>query len=143
MSELFDKLNLKDQRHILVLDAPPSFERELRELKGVRVTRELRALPGISFAIAFVTRRRRLEQLARQLAARMQGDGVLWFAYPKASSQALSCDFNRDSGWEALRAAGFDSVRQVAIDADWSGLRFRRIEFINRRAAAKSGRAAR
>jgi hypothetical protein len=26
--------------------------------------------------------------------------------------------------------AGFDSVRQIAIDEDWSALRFRRVEYI-------------
>ena len=29
-----------------------------------------------------------------------------------------------------LRSAGFDAVRAVAIDEDWSALRFRRMEFI-------------
>jgi len=33
-----------------------------------------------------------------------------------------------------LLESGFDCVRQVAIDDDWSALRFRRIEFINHRA---------
>jgi hypothetical protein len=32
----------------------------------------------------------------------------------------------------ALRESGFDSVRQIAIDEDWSALRFRRNEFIER-----------
>jgi hypothetical protein len=27
---------------------------------------------------------------------------------------------------------GFDTVRQVAIDDDWSALRFRRVEYIKR-----------
>jgi hypothetical protein len=48
----------------------------------------------------------------------------------KGTSKKYSCDFNRDDGWEVLRQAGFDSVRQVAIDDDWSALRFRRFEFI-------------
>jgi hypothetical protein len=29
-----------------------------------------------------------------------------------------------------LKAAGFDTVRAIAIDEDWSALRFRRTEFI-------------
>src|SRR6266481_751103 len=41
---------------------------------------------------------------------------VLGVAYPKGTSKKYSCDFNRDDGWEVLRQAGFDSVRQVAID---------------------------
>ena len=40
------------------------------------------------------------------------------------------CDFNRDTGWSVLKSAGFDTVRAVAIDEDWSALRFRRAEFI-------------
>jgi len=32
-----------------------------------------------------------------------------------------------------IRDAGFDSVRAVAIDDDWSALRFRRVEFVKSR----------
>ena len=40
------------------------------------------------------------------------------------------CEFDRDSGWEVLGQAGFEPVRMIAIDADWSALRFRRVEYI-------------
>jgi len=40
------------------------------------------------------------------------------------------CDFNRDTGWVALGEIGFEGVRQIAIDEDWTALRFRRVEFI-------------
>jgi hypothetical protein len=29
-----------------------------------------------------------------------------------------------------MRSLGFDALRQIAIDEDWSALRFRRVEFI-------------
>jgi hypothetical protein len=45
----------------------------------------------------------------------------------------LKCDFNRDTGWAALQEAGFDTVRAIAIDEDWTALRFRRKEFIKTR----------
>jgi hypothetical protein len=32
-----------------------------------------------------------------------------------------------------LNAAGFDCVRSIAIDEDWTGLRFRRAEYIKAR----------
>lgn len=60
----------------------------------------------------------------------MNGDAILWFAYPKGTSKKYKCEFNRDNGWDVIRAAGFDTVRAVAIDEDWSALRFRRKEFI-------------
>jgi hypothetical protein len=132
MPTIFRKLNLKDQEEILVLDSPDTFERELEGLRGVHVVRDPGRVKGVAFALAFVTRRDELQRLSTALAAKAVGDAVLWFAYPKGTSKKYTCDFNRDDGWDALREAGFDSVRQVAIDEDWSALRFRRTEFIKR-----------
>ena len=42
--------------------------------------------------------------------------------------QLCTVRFLGTNGWEVLRQAEFDSVRQVAIDDDWSALRFRRVE---------------
>jgi hypothetical protein len=132
MATIFDKMNLKGQQEILVLNAPDSFEKEIKALAGVRVRRRVEEVKSLSFALAFVTERAELARLSRTLAAKAVGDALLWFAYPKGTSKKYSCDFNRDDGWDALRQAGFDSVRQVAVDQDWSALRFRRIEYIQR-----------
>ena len=59
-----------------------------------------------------------------------EGDAILWICYPKKSSKKYKCDFNRDSGWTVLGAAGYEPVRMVAIDEDWSALRFRKAENI-------------
>ncbi|HUX44971.1 MAG TPA: hypothetical protein VMV57_09490 [Terracidiphilus sp.] len=130
MPNVFEKLNLKDQQHLIVLNAPPSFEPELARLKGRTLHRALAAAPQLDFFLAFVTLKAEVERLAPQLAKRAPGGPVLWFAYPKGTSKKYTCDFNRDTGWDALRALGFDTVRAVAIDEDWSALRFRRTEFI-------------
>jgi hypothetical protein len=134
MPSVFDKLNLKDEREIVVLDAPPSFEAQLGTLRKVEVVRTLAAIERVTFALAFATRKAQVERLSKSLASKAQGDAILWFAYPKGTSKQFKCDFNRDNGWDVLRDAGWDTVRAVAIDADWSALRFRRMEFINRRA---------
>lgn len=124
------KLNLKGHRRIVVLDAPASFEPEIAALEGVEVARK--AGKGIAFALAFATTRAALDAHAAALAAGAEGDAVLWFAYPKKSSKRYACEFDRDRGWEVIRAAGWDSVRMVALDEDWSALRFRRVTHIKR-----------
>jgi hypothetical protein len=131
---VFTKLNLKNEKEILVLDAPDSFLTELKALQGVKVVRSLGDTRQFSFALAFVTERAVVDRVSKALAAKAVGDAILWFAYPKGTSKRLKCDFNRDNGWDAIRGAGWDTVRQVAIDEDWSALRFRRQEFINHRA---------
>ena len=130
MASVFEKLNLKDQQEILVVNAPSSFEPELSRLAGVKVHRSAAAAREISFCLAFVTKQREVDALARVVAAKAKGDAIVWFAYPKGTSKKYKCEFNRDSGWASLGAAGFEGVRLVAIDEDWSALRFRRAEFI-------------
>lgn len=135
MPSVFDKLNLKLQREIVVVNAPPSFESELAALKDVAVLRDAKKVKTVNFAIAFATKQAEVDELSKVLAAKAEGDALLWFAYPKGTSKRYKCEFNRDAGWDVLRSAGFDSVRMVAIDEDWSALRFRRVEYI--KSAAK------
>jgi hypothetical protein len=129
MSPVFAKLNLKAQREILVINAPASFEAELAALKGVAVRRDAAVIKTIEFALVFVSRQSDLDSLSTMLAAKAVGDAFLWFAYPKGTSKQYRCEFNRDSGWAVICAAGFKKVRLVAIDVDWSALRFRRLQY--------------
>jgi hypothetical protein len=133
MATLFDKLQLKSHDDILVLNSPASFENELSRLPVTHIHRSLGALREISFSLAFVTKQDEVDMLAPKIAALAKGDVAVWFAYPKGASKKYKCDFNRDTGWAALHAAGFDTVRSIAIDEDWTGLRFRRKEYIKSR----------
>jgi hypothetical protein len=133
MATLYEKLNLKDHREILVLHAPESFQPELARMPVLTLHRHLESVQQIGFSLAFVTRQTEVDALAPQIASRAQGDATVWFAYPKGTSKKYKCDFNRDTGWDALKAAGFDTVRAIAIDEDWTALRFRRKEYIKSR----------
>ncbi len=126
---LFAKLNLKDHAAAVVLNAPPEFEPELAALAG-SVSVHRKPLPATTFALAFVKTHSELTAAARAILPKVAGDAVLWFCYPKGSSKRHKSEMNRDSAWAPLGEAGFEGVRQVAIDADWSALRFRHVQFI-------------
>jgi hypothetical protein len=130
MTSVFDKLNLKGQREILVLAAPASFEPELRALAGVSILRDPRKARSVEFAVAFVTKRAEVDAAVQLIVPKTDGDVVLWFAYPKGTSKRIGGEINRDTGWESLKSAGFETVRLVAIDQDWSALRFRRAAYV-------------
>lgn len=135
VTPLFGKLNLKDEAVVLVLDSPPEFEPEVRRLEavgGVEIVRELPDGAPLAFALLFARSVAEVDDLARRIGPLLTDDAKLWFAYPKRSSRRYSADISRDAGWEALAGAGFEPVRQVSIDADWSALRFRRVERIAR-----------
>ena len=126
----FAKLNLKDQTEILIIDAPKSFEAELGQLDGVRVRRKLTPGMSVSFVLVFVTSQAGIDAIARPLAKAAAGDAVVWFAYPKGTSKNYTSTIDRDHGWDALGGAGFESVRMIAIDEDWTAKRLRKAEYI-------------
>jgi hypothetical protein len=133
MATIWEKLQLTDHEEILLRRAPPSFEVELSSLPVRHIHRALEGLSEIRFALALVTRQAEVDALAPNIAARAKVDAILWFTYPKGNSKKFKCDFIRDTGWVTIHAAGFDTVRSIAIDEDRTGLRFRRKEYIKSR----------
>ena len=130
MSAVFKKLNLQEQTEIAIVNAPASFEPEIAALRGVAVRRSLAGGGQVAFSLAFVTKQPEVDALAKAIARQTAGDAVVWLAYPKQSSKNYKSEIDRDHGWAPLGAAGFEPVRMVAIDDDWSALRFRRAGFI-------------
>jgi len=147
ITPLFKKLNLKEQTSVLVLNAPDSFEPELEALDDIPLEDNIYDVDDVPFALVFVLSQEEVDTAARAIAPKAPGDAILWFAYPKVTSKRYQCDFNRDTGWAVLGELGFEGVRQVAIDADWSALRFRRVKFIkslerdSSRAMSEEGKA--
>jgi hypothetical protein len=131
MTALFKKLNFKNQKSILIIDGPTSFEKELELMKNeTTIFKNSQALEEVDFVIGFVQTQNQVDDFITQLKSKLIGDPVVWLAYPKMTSKKLKCEFNRDSGWTKLGEFNFEPVRQVAIDDDWSALRFRKVSFI-------------
>jgi len=113
------------------LNAPASFQSEIDDMIKVAVVKtDLAKAKEIPFVLAFVTKLKEVKSLASKLKQLYKEDEVIWLAYPKLSSKKYTCEFNRDTGWQALGDIGFEGVRMVAIDEDWSALRFRKAENI-------------
>ena len=139
MTPLFKKLNFKAHPHVLALGYPDSFQKELDDMKPyTAINTALEELSEIEFAITFVTQKAVVDQQISALAPRLKGDAVVWFVYPKGTSKKYQCDFNRDTGWTAMGPLGLEPVRMVAIDADWSALRFRKVAYIKKITRSKS-----
>ena len=132
MTPLFKKLNLGKHETILVLKVPESFEEELEQLDGISILRKPTKKSSELFAIGFAITKLELDDVSAKIVNATTGDAIIWIAYPKGTSKKYQCEFNRDTGWSVLTDAGFETVRQVAIDEDWSALRFRRSEYVKR-----------
>ena len=130
MDAVFKKMNFKDQKNITVINAPESFHANMEAMKPwTNIKTNLRA-KRIEFVITFVTEQKEIDQLVPKIIHKLEEDAVVWFCYPKKRSKKYTCNFNRDTGWETLGALGYEGVRIVAIDEDWSAVRFRKATHI-------------
>jgi hypothetical protein len=133
MDAVFKKMNFKDQKRVVVVNAPANFEQNMDNMAGLTTFfRNLDTVAAADFALAFCTKQAEVDAFATAAADKLEGDSLLWIAYPKGTSKRYKCDFNRDTGWAILGELGYEPVRQVAIDEDWSALRFRRVSFIKK-----------
>ncbi len=133
MDTVFKKMNFKDSASVVVINAPVSFELNMEMMKDLTIFyNDLSLVKSTDFIIAFCTKQDEVDAVSVVAAKKLVGDGLLWFVYPKGTSKKFTCDFNRDTGWEILGQLGFEPVRAVAIDNDWSALRFRRVEYIKK-----------
>ncbi len=134
MDPVFKKMQLKEQQEVLALQAPASFASSMTTMQeAVQLHTEIDgAVAGYGFILVFVTQCSEIQALAGPLDAVLVDDGLFWWAYPKKSSKRYQSDISRDSGWQPLGDLGYEGVRQVAIDEDWSALRFRKAKNIKK-----------
>ncbi|MFM2268883.1 MAG: hypothetical protein RL757_2324 [Bacteroidota bacterium] len=131
MDAVFKKMNFKSPKTTVILNSPESFDVNIATISDfTTLTKNVNGVENIDFAVIFATKQAEVDEVATIFASLLVADGLLWIAYPKGTSKRYQCEFNRDTGWAKLGESGFEPVRQVAIDEDWSALRFRRVEFI-------------
>ena len=116
-----NKMRLKDGM-LYVLKAPTDC---LALFDGFEQENILPGKQAIGQVVLFAQNKKVLDDTFPRLAPKLEDDALLWIAYPKKSGKIPS-DITRDDGWEAVIAAGYVAVTQVAIDDNWSALRFRK-----------------
>ena len=133
MDAVFKKMSFKNHENIVVLNEPDSFHENMDNMKGLTVFhKDVNDVETIEYAIAFATKQVEVEKYMKLFVSKIEGDAIIWICYPKKSSKKYTCDFTRDTGWEIMGELGFEPVRMVAVDKDWSALRFRNVKYIKK-----------
>jgi len=131
MKELLRKLNYKGQERIALINAEEDFALALSaELKSVVIDKEIDPRYPYSFIILFVKSVSEVEHITPMALHNLMADGILWFCYPKKSSNKYNTDLDRDHGWKTLIDSGLHGIRMVSVDNDWSAFRFRNAKYI-------------
>jgi|ERR1700722_20383350 len=116
------KLFFKGQAPALVLDAPA----EAKALLAAFGPSVLTAAKGkAAFALAYAADKTAATKLAKAAPKFLEPGAVFWVAYPKGTSKKYKADINRDSLNTLMEGFGFDGVSLVALDEDWSAMRYK------------------
>lgn len=131
MTPLIKKLSYKQQSPVVLINLPKDHEYLIKDFgEYAKVVLEVENLSEVNYALIFCTKKEEIDAFAHTIVPKLSDDTTLWFAYPKGTSKKYTCDFNRDNGWNVLGEYGFEGVRIVAVDADWSAIRFRKAKHI-------------
>ena len=131
MGELLKKLNYKGSKRIAVINPEEDFLKAISdELKDVITDKEIDQRYPYDFMLIFVKTVKEVDYYSPIALHNLTADGVLWFCYPKKSSKKYASELERDRGWKILNDLGFYGIRMVAVNEDWSAMRFRNVKYI-------------
>lgn len=120
---LTQKLGIKEDMRVVLLEAPAGFEALLDPLPAAVALR--RRLGHADLLLVFATEERRLARRLSALVAALPGDGTLWIAWPKRAAK-VPTDMTDDVARRLLLPLGWVDTKVCAIDETWTGLKFLR-----------------
>lgn len=122
---LLEKLQLKDEKTLLIQGLPSSIEKQFVKLSYAKNVTPLLKSKKVDFALVFAVNENQLNGVLRDVFPTLHNESKLWVAYPKQTSKIVS-DLNRDCSWDLLTQNNFEGVTLVALDHVWSAMRFKK-----------------
>ena len=124
---LFEKLQLKNEKTILIQGLPSSIEKQFAKLSFAKNLTPLLRSRKIDFALVFAVSENQLNNILQDIMPALKEETRLWVAHPKTTSKIVT-DLNRESSWNKLTSAGYESGEQVTLDHVWNAVNFKRSE---------------
>lgn len=124
---LFEKLQLADEKNLLIQGLPSSIEKQFNKLSFAKNITPLLKSRKIDFALVFAVNENQLNCILGDIMPALKQDTKFWVAYPKVSSKIVT-DLNRESSWNRLTSAGYETTTRVELDHVWSAMQFTKVE---------------
>jgi len=120
---MFEKLQLEDEKNLLIQGLPSTIEKQFSKLSFSKNVTQLLKIRKIDFALVFALNSAQLEKIFAELCPALHNETKLWIAFPKQASKIVS-DLNREGSWDLLVESGYETGEKVALDYVWSAQRF-------------------
>lgn len=126
---LFEKLQLKDEKNLLIQGIPSAIEKQFSKLSFSKNVTPLLNTKRIDFALIFAINQQQLNNILKEVIPSLNKEAKFWIAYPRPSSKIVT-DLNRDDCWSYLVSNLFKAIGQIDIDHIWTAMRFQKKEQI-------------
>lgn len=139
MTSLLGKLHYQNNETLVVINLPQEIKEEFESainFTSYSVTSE----EITSFVLLFVKDIASLNECFLSIVEKLNGDTKLWIGYPKKTSRNYKTDITRDSGWEILGQYNYEPVSLIALNNDFSIMRFRHVNYIKKMVRPLSAR---
>lgn len=120
---LFEKLQLEDEKNLLIQGLPSTIEKQFSKLSFSKNVTQLLKIRKIDFALVFALNSNQLQKIFDELCPALHDETKLWIAFPKQASKIVS-DLNRSGSWNFLIEKGYETGEKVVLDYVWSAQRF-------------------
>lgn len=138
---LLEKLQLQDEKNVLIQGLPSSIEKQFVKLSFAKSITPLLKTRKIDFALVFAVNENQLSSILKEVIPCLRAAGKFWIAYPKSSSKIVT-DLNRSCSWNCVMNAGFAGATEVALDHVWTAMRFEKCEPVKAAVARPKRRVA-
>ena len=124
---LFEKLQLGDEKNLLIQGLPSTIEKQFSKISFSKNVTQLLKIRKIDFALVFALNSNQLRNIFAELCPALRDETKLWIAFPKQASKIAS-DLNRSGSWDFLIEKGYETGEKVVLDYVWSAQRFTKAE---------------
>jgi hypothetical protein len=126
MQNLLEKLQLSEERNLLIQGMPSSIEKQFAKLSFSKNVTPLLKTKRIDFALVFAVNENQLTGIVQDVLPALHSESKFWVAYPKTTSK-IATNLNRGCSWECITGAGYEGVGEVNLDHVWTAVRFDRV----------------
>lgn len=122
---LLEKLQLQDERNLLIQGLPSAIEKQFAKLSYAKNVTPLVKTRKVDFALVFAINQNQLINIMKDVMPALKDETKLWVAYPKVTSKIVS-DLNRESSWDFFTQNNYEGISLVDLDHMWSAMRFKK-----------------
>lgn len=120
---IIEKLQLADEKNLLIQGLPSSIEKQFSKLSFAKNVTPLLKSRKIDFALVFAVNESQLNSILQEVMPALKEESMFWVASPKSTSKIVT-DLTRECSWHKLTSAGYECMERVTLDHVWCATRY-------------------